>query len=94
MRGCAVRLAQPLLVRTLVSMSGSQSARLRALEEQRLLGDQMKGFEADTCSSVVDVSIPVVVRLDGHCFSTFTRGFDRPYDMRAVSGVSDSHHGK
>ena len=82
MRGCAVRLAQPLLVRTLVSMSGSQSARLRALEEQRLLGDQMKGFEADTCSSVVDVSIPVVVRLDGHCFSTFTRGFDRPYDMR------------
>ena len=42
----------------------------------------MKASEAETCSAVVDVCCPVVVRLDGHCFSTFTRGFDRPYDLR------------
>ena len=46
------------------------------------LGDQMKRYEVETCDAVVDRSRPVVVRLDGHCFSTFTRGFDRPYDMR------------
>jgi len=58
------------------------SPRPRAFEEARLLGDEMKAAEADTCAAVVDVSRPVVVRLDGHCFSTFTRGFDRPYDLR------------
>jgi len=46
------------------------------------LGDEMKGYEAATCSSIVDTSNPVVVRLDGHCFHTLTRGFQRPYDMR------------
>ena len=47
-----------------------------------LLGDEMKRYETETCEAAVDVSRPVVVRLDGHCFSTYTRGFDRPYDLR------------
>lgn len=46
------------------------------------LGDEMKAYEAMTCDAVADSSQICVVRLDGHCFSTFTKGFDRPYDLR------------
>lgn len=73
--------AGPRLVRALVS-SMSTARKSSALEEVRLLGDEMKLAEAATCDKAVDMSCPVVVRLDGHCFSTFTRGFDRPYDAR------------
>ena len=51
-------------------------------EEGDVLGSQMKRYEAETCAATVDGDQIVVVRLDGHCFSTFTRGFDRPYDLR------------
>ena len=81
-----VGCTRPLLLRTLVSMCASprpKSPLQRAAhEEQRLLGDSMKAAEAETCNAVVDVDNRVVVRLDGHCFSTYTKGFDRPYDMR------------
>ena len=46
------------------------------------LGDEMKRYEDETCASVVDVTRPVVIRLDGHCFHTYTKGFARPYDTR------------
>ena len=63
------------------SMHGSLAAD-RSARHHDALGDEMKGYEVDTCAAVVDVRSPVVVRLDGHCFSTFTRGFERPYDVR------------
>jgi len=50
----------------------------------------MKQYEVDT-GSVVNLSRPVVVRLDGHCFRTYTRGFRRPYDVRihrAMTGTA------
>ena len=46
------------------------------------LGDEMKAYEAATCDAAVDPTRTCVVRLDGHCFSTFTRGFGRPFDLR------------
>ena len=47
-----------------------------------LIGEEMKSFEAETCDRLVDLTRPCVIRLDGHCFHTFTRGFRRPYDTR------------
>jgi hypothetical protein len=47
-----------------------------------LLGDDMKRYEDATCAAVADLSKVCVVRLDGHCFHTYTRGFRRPYDVR------------
>jgi len=41
----------------------------------------MKRYEAETGTSV-DAARPVVIRLDGHSFSTYSRGFARPYDLR------------
>ncbi|KAL1503703.1 hypothetical protein AB1Y20_012176 [Prymnesium parvum] len=42
----------------------------------------MKASEAATCDAAIDLARPCVIRLDGHCFSTYTRGFARPYDER------------
>lgn len=56
-----------------------------AVKRQRppdALGDEMKQYEAETCNAMVDTSRPCVVRLDGHCFHTYTKGFRRPYDTR------------
>jgi len=39
----------------------------------------MKGFESKG-RSYVDPSKPMVIRIDGHCFSKFTRGLRKPYE--------------
>ena len=46
------------------------------------LGDEMKAYEAASCDATLDMTRPCVVRLDGHCFGTFTSGFAKPYDLR------------
>jgi tRNA(His) guanylyltransferase len=56
---------------------------LRSRKEEILaLGHEMKVFEAATCDATADLSNICVIRLDGHCFRTFTKGFARPYDLR------------
>lgn len=46
------------------------------------MGDRMKEYERVETSRKCDPSKPICVRLDGNCFSTFTRGLARPYDER------------
>jgi tRNA(His) guanylyltransferase len=45
------------------------------------LGDRMKSYEALN-EQHVDPKLPWIVRLDGHKFSHFTRGFRKPFDDR------------
>lgn len=45
------------------------------------LGDRMKSFEDATRFALVR-KVPVIGRLDGKAFHTFTRGLSRPYDER------------
>lgn len=45
-------------------------------------GDRMKSYEAVTTSRKAFKGQPLLVRLDGNSFSTFTRGLQRPYDER------------
>lgn len=45
------------------------------------LGDRMKSYEAAT-ELHLDTSLPWVVRLDGHKFSSYTKFFKRPFDDR------------
>jgi tRNA(His) guanylyltransferase len=83
--------ARPLLAtRHLARMmqdEASPTKRPRTRPDQ-LLGEEMKRYEAETCSApAVDVSRPVVVRLDGHCFHTYTKGFARPYDERIMRSM-------
>lgn len=46
------------------------------------LGDRMKGYEAQYSSQQLLPLIPIVARMDGKAFHTFTAGLKRPYDER------------
>ena len=43
------------------------------------LGDRMKGYEKVQAQKLYN-KIPVVLRLDGKAFHTYTKGFDKPFD--------------
>lgn len=43
------------------------------------IGDRMKGYE-NISRTYLPRRIPVIIRLDGKAFHTFTRGFDKPFD--------------
>lgn len=44
------------------------------------LGDRMKMYERIEAGRVFMPLVPIVARIDGRCFSSFTRGMERPYD--------------
>ena len=48
------------------------------------LGDRCKGYEMAEAGRRAMRGIPLVARLDGRAFHTFTRDLRRPYDLRAV----------
>src|SRR5262245_49481760 len=43
------------------------------------LGDRMKGYE-QACRTTLPRRMPVILRIDGKAFHTFTRGMKRPFD--------------
>jgi tRNA(His) 5'-end guanylyltransferase len=46
------------------------------------LGDRMKFYEGRYTDHVLLPMIPVLARMDGRAFHTFTKGLERPYDKR------------
>ena len=44
------------------------------------LGDRMKGFYEDRYRIYLTRRMPVIIRVDGNAFHTFTRGLDKPFD--------------
>lgn len=46
------------------------------------LGDRMKLYEGIGGDRILIPGLPVCVRLDGRSFHSFTKGLDRPYDIR------------
>lgn len=56
---------------------------------QDALGDRMKGYEAVETARRFDPELPLVARLDGRAFSTFTRGLDKPFDARLSQIMRD-----
>ena len=44
------------------------------------LGDRMKGFYEDRYRIYLTRRMPVIIRVDGNAFHSFTRGLDRPFD--------------
>jgi len=51
------------------------------MEKYMTLSDRMKRYEAVTQSYLMRKS-PVIIRLDGKAFHTFTKGLDKPFDGR------------
>jgi len=52
------------------------------------LGDLHKGYENFLNSATLMPQLPVVVRLDGRAFHTFTKGMRRPYDSRMMDAMA------
>lgn len=54
------------------------------------LGDRMKGFyEARSKTSLVR-RMPVIIRLDGKAFHTFTKGFQKPFDSMLMKAMQET----
>lgn len=49
--------------------------------DRTALGDRMKFYEKQYASPRMLPMVPVVARLDGKAFHTFTKGLDKPFDM-------------
>lgn len=54
------------------------------------LGDRIKMYESASTSRAVRRGVPMIVRLDGRAFHTFTRGLARPYDERLAGLMRDT----
>lgn len=50
------------------------------------LGDRMKSYEKSSRTKLVP-RLPILIRVDGKAFHTFTRGFERPFDKRLMSAM-------
>jgi tRNA(His) 5'-end guanylyltransferase len=48
---------------------------------KKSLGDRMKGYE-NVNRNFLTKRTPVVIRLDGKAFHTYTKGLDKPYDTK------------
>ncbi len=53
------------------------------------LGDRMKRYEQLALPDRFIPKLPVVIRLDGVAFHTFTNGLQRPYDKRLVLAMQE-----
>lgn len=47
-----------------------------------IIGDKIKKYEKVITSIKLDDTKPIIIRLDGNNFSTFTRNLNKPYDFR------------
>lgn len=47
--------------------------------KNKTLGERMKEYEAITDTKLID-KLPVIIRLDGRAFHSFTKGFKKPFD--------------
>jgi len=60
-----------------ISGDEDQHIDLKSRSNMRKLGDRMKSYEEDF---TIKNELPFIARIDGHKFSSFTRGFQKPWD--------------
>lgn len=53
------------------------------------LGDRIKGYEKVSKHRLVK-GVPVMIRVDGRAFHTFTKGFDKPFDEKLMIAMVDA----
>lgn len=54
------------------------------------LGKRMKGFYEQIPKTKLMRRTPVIIRLDGKAFHTFTRGFDKPFDEILIKAMQET----
>lgn len=55
-----------------------------------MLGDQCKRFEVMEAGRELLAGLPILVRLDGRAFHTYTRGLERPFDARLIACMDET----
>jgi tRNA(His) guanylyltransferase len=53
-------------------------------------GNRMKAYEATEAARKLNPHLPIYARIDGRAFSAFTRGMERPFDMRMTSAMIET----
>lgn len=54
-----------------------------------MLGDRMKIYEGVESARKFISMLPIMIRLDGKCFSNWTRNLHKPYDLRMISLMTE-----
>lgn len=54
------------------------------------IGDRMKGYYEDRNRTYLTRRIPVVLRIDGRAFHTFTKGLKKPFDSIFMNSMIDT----
>lgn len=54
------------------------------------LGDRMKDYYESRSKTRLIRRMPVIIRLDGKAFHTFTKGFEKPFDMVMVRAMQET----
>lgn len=54
------------------------------------LGDRMKNNYENRSKTKLIRRMPIIIRLDGVAFHTFTRGFDKPYDKVLIRAMQET----
>lgn len=62
-------------------------SRLKDTDE---FGNRMKAYEAIETTRKLDPHLPIYARIDGRAFSGFTRGMERPFDLRMTGAMIET----
>lgn len=56
-------------------------------EEKDQMASRMKQYEHESTQLKVDSTKPIIVRIDGKAFHTYTRGMDKPFDAALMQAM-------
>jgi tRNA(His) 5'-end guanylyltransferase len=59
-------------------------------ERRDILGEECKAFELVETDRRAEIGKPIYIRIDGARFSRFTRGMDRPFDVRMSKSMVET----
>jgi len=54
------------------------------------IGDRMKRNYEEAFKIRLPMRMPVIIRLDGKCFHTFTKKMDKPFDINLIRSMADT----
>lgn len=60
------------------------------MDKKDSLGERMKEFYENRAKTKLTRRTPVIIRLDGKAFHTFTRGFAKPFDKRMIEAMQET----
>lgn len=63
---------------------------MSVLRDSDDFGNRMKAYEAVETERRLDPGLPIYARIDGRAFSTFTRGMERPFDLRMTEAMIET----